>query len=122
MSISLRRPHRNAEALDNPKLHIDLVKLWFYAQLLRQAGHSPNLQTDTAGKKLKADQAYLFGYDDMSFGENSNGTFSADHIKFLRLVFSGNRPEVLNQVSGIADLIPQSLQLVQTILPGHIRV
>lgn len=109
------------EALDSSKPHIDLIKMWFYAQLLRQAGHSPNLRTDIAGKPLKTDQKYLFGYDEMSFSENPNGTFGADHIKFLRLVFSGNKPAVLQQVRDAEDFIPQTLQLVQTILPSHIR-
>lgn len=109
------------DALDDPKLHIDLVRLWFYAQLLRQAGHSPNLRTDSADKPLKTDQKYLFGYEEMSFSENPNGMFGADHIKYLRLVFSGNKPAILHQVRDAEDLIPSTLQLVQTILPSHIR-
>ena len=113
--------HELLEALDSPAIAIDLVRLWFYAQLLRQAGHTPNLRTTAAGKALEADQTYLFGYDDMSFGEHPSGTFLADHIKFLRLVFSGNPPSTLQQVSGLESLLPQILQLVQTILPAHIR-
>lgn len=109
------------EALDSPKIHIDLVRLWFYAQLLRQAGHSPNLRTATDGKALKADETYLFGYDEMSFGNHPTGIFTANHIKFLRLVFSGNKPATLQQVTGAEKLTTQTLQLVQTILPSHIR-
>lgn len=109
------------EALNDAKLPMDLIKLWFYAQLLRQAGHSPNLRTDEAGKPLQADKLYLFSFEDMGFAQNPNGTFGADHIKFLRLIFSGNKPAVLNQVRDVGRQIPQALQLIQTILPSHIR-
>jgi DNA repair protein RecO (recombination protein O) len=109
------------EALDNATLDVNLVRLWFYAQLLRQAGHTPNLRTDTTGKSLVTDAKYLFGYDDMTFGVHPTGSFTPNHIKFLRLVFSGNKPMVLQQVSGVDKLVSPTLQLVQTILPSHIR-
>ncbi len=109
------------EALDSAKIDQDLIRLWFGAQLLRIAGHTPSLRTDSAGKTLAQDGNYLFSYDDMAFSPHPEGSYRADHIKFLRLAFSGNKPNVLQQVKGVEALIKPSLQLIQTILPNHIR-
>ena len=109
------------DALDQPKINIDLINLWFRTQLLRIAGHTPNLRTDAAGQKLDASGRYLFSYDDMAFLSRPASPYGADHIKFLRLVFSGNAPRTLQQVTSVETLITPCLTLIQTILPAHIR-
>ncbi len=109
------------EALDNHEISIDLIWLWFYAQLLRLAGHTPNLYTDSLKKPLTAEGTYDFAHDDMAFLIRPDGQFAADHIKFLRLSFSDNTPRVLRKIQGADNLIPACLQLVRTILPNHIR-
>ncbi len=109
------------EALDNPNIEIDLINLWFSAQLLRIAGHTPSLRTDASGKPLSQDGAYIFSYDDMAFSPHPEGPYRADHIKFLRLVLSGNKPDLLQKVKDVEKLIKPTLQLIQTILPNHIR-
>ncbi len=109
-------------ALDDDHVDVSLIKLWFYAQLLDLAGHSPNLQTDTDGNKLQSDKTYLFSYDDMTFTANPNGTFMARDIKFLRLVFSRNTPLTLQKIENINTLLPACLQLVQTVVPNHIKM
>lgn len=108
-------------ALDDAGINPDLIKLWFYAQLLRIAGHTPSLRADAAGKPLKQDGTYMFSYDDMAFTPHPEGPYRADHIKFLRLALSGNQPKVLQQVKGVDKLIKPTLVLTQTILPNHIR-
>lgn len=108
-------------ALDQAEIHVNLVKLWFYAQLLRTAGHTPNLKTDTTGKALDKDLRHSFDFDEMAFTPSATGDFLADHIKFLRLALSGNNPRVLQQVTGVGKLITPCLSVVQTILPSHIR-
>jgi DNA repair protein RecO (recombination protein O) len=110
------------EALNDNSITQDVIKLWFYAQLLRLAGHSPNLQSDTTDHALDQSQTYIFSYDDMAFTAHHSGSFTADYIKLLRLVFGGNPPHILQQVGGIQNLVPACLQLVQTILPNHLRV
>lgn len=108
-------------ALNDAKLDQDLIQLWFSAQLLRIAGHTPSLRSDASGKPLEKDRNYLFSYEDMAFSAHPEGTFGADNIKFLRLVFSGNKPEILQKVSGVEKLIKPTQTLIQTILPNHIR-
>ncbi len=109
------------EALNNSKIDKNLVKLWFYSQLLRIAGHTPSLRSDSAGKPLNKDDKYVFSYDDMAFSPSREGVYQAEHIKFLRLVFSGNKPEILQKVTGVEKLIKPVQALIQTILPNHVR-
>ena len=109
------------EALDNATINIDIINLWFSAQLLRLAGHTPSLRADVAGNSLNQNGTYLFSYDDMAFSPHPEGPYHANHIKFLRLTFSNNKPSVLQQVNEVGKLIKPSLQLIQTIFPNHIR-
>lgn len=109
------------KALDDHDIVPDLIRAWFNAQLLRHAGHTPNLQTDSAGHRLEADKTYLFDFDDMTFSHHPDGQFAADHIKLLRLIFSGPSPQLLNQVQNLDDLLPAVTPLVQNMLRTHIR-
>ena len=109
------------ESLDDKTISLDLIHLWFYAQLLRLAGHSPNLRTEKAGKPLEKDSRYVFSQEDMSFESRPDGPFAADHIKFIRLTFGGNTPTILHKVQGSNSLLAPCLQLVRTMLPNHIR-
>lgn len=103
------------EDLNDPQIDLILIKLWFQAQLLRQAGHSPNLQTDTTGQKLKPNTKYNFDFNIMAFLPAAGGRFNANHIKTLRLLFSQNSPNALNQVQGIGDLLPVCRGLLETL-------
>ncbi len=109
------------EALDDKTISLDLIQLWFYAQLLRLAGHTPNLRTDSSNRRLDPVGTYDFTHDDMAFEVRPDGLFAANHIKFLRLSFSGNTPHVLQKVQDADALIASCLQLVRTMLPNHIR-
>lgn len=109
-------------ALDDPDIDLTLVRLWFSAQLLRQAGHSPNLQATASGDKLEAGKRYNFDYDDVSFTFHATGTYTTDDLKFLRLLFSGNHPKILSKVEGHQVLAKASLPLVQAMLQTYIRL
>jgi DNA repair protein RecO (recombination protein O) len=100
------------EALNDHALPLELIQLWFAAQLLRLSGHTPNLQTEPDGTKLAADKAYEFSYDDTAFFARPDAPYTSDTIKFLRLVFSGNTPSVLAKVQGSAELAHRCLPLV----------
>jgi DNA repair protein RecO len=108
-------------ALDDPKISIGLIRLWFELSIVRQAGHAPNLRTDTSGQKLEAGRTYNFDFEAMSFISHDSGNFKADDIKFLRLIFNGNKPKTLNQVQGIEDLLPKCELLGRTLLQAHVR-
>lgn len=110
------------EALDDPSIDVSLLRFWFNTQLLRMAGHAPNLQTDITGANLTADKRYTFDFDNVAFAEQPGGKFRPDHIKFLRLSFAGNSPRTLQQVTGAPALLHDVMLLVQTMLTSYIRV
>jgi DNA repair protein RecO (recombination protein O) len=92
------------QALDDLATNDELIRIWFLAQLLRLGGHMPNLQTDSFGEKLNPHELYEFDYDAMAFVQHDQGQFTPDHIKFTRLIFSGNPPSVLRKVTGSGRL------------------
>ncbi|MEI7682998.1 MAG: DNA repair protein RecO [Candidatus Saccharibacteria bacterium] len=102
-------------------LVLNLIELWFDAQLLRLAGHQPNLASDLQGKRLQADQLYTFDFDNMSFVTAEQGIFSPAHIKFLRLVFGLQEPLALGQITDADQVIGPCAQLVATMRHQFIR-
>lgn len=109
-------------ALDETSIDIAVIRLWFNSGLLRLGGHSPNLRTDADGRSLKADDSYVFDIETMSFRAQNDGPFSADHIKFLRLVYSGASAKLLGQVQNAASLATNLSTLTQTMLAANIRL
>lgn len=109
-------------ALDDPSIPADLIYVWFQAQLLRQAGHAPNLHTDTAGDKLDPDTTYNFDLEAMTFMPSDNGKFNAVRIKTLRLLFSGYLPQELQKVQGIEALLPGTTLLIHSMVTAHLHL
>lgn len=91
--------------LENPE---PAVEVWFYLRLLKLQGHEPNLKTDQHGAKLEDQQLYTFSFDDMCFSQSSQGSYRAEHIKFLRLI-ALHKIEVMKQVQNV-DAITKELQ------------
>lgn len=110
------------EALDDPTIPIPVVRFWFSAQLLKLTGHTPNLQTDTAGKKLEASHTYDFNFEHMCFMPLDQGRSGAAHIKFLRLSFGNHPAKLLAQVQGGSALAQDLSPLVTTMLQTYLRV
>lgn len=102
-------------ALDDPNISLELINLWFSAQLLRLAGHTPNLRTDIKGQKLLPENNYSFDFEKMAFEGHEKGKFNADHIKFLRLSFSQNSAQTLSRVKGASHLAKSLKPIIQSI-------
>jgi DNA repair protein RecO len=109
-------------ALNELDIPLRLVRLWFESQLLRLSGHEPNLQTDTNGKHLKIDSIYEFDFDAVSFRDYSRGRFSAEHIKVLRLLFSGTDIQVLNRIEDFEPLLEFVEPIVSVLFSTYTRV
>jgi DNA repair protein RecO (recombination protein O) len=102
------------EALDDVAVPIPIIRFWFTAQLLKLAGHTPNLQTDASGKRLQPDKIYVFDFEQMCFSPvPERGGFKADHIKFLRLSFMHHPAKVLAAVQGSVQLLEKLGPLVE---------
>jgi len=104
------------EALDDAGVPLPVIRLWFTVQLIRLAGHTPNLQTDTAGAKLASDKAYHFDYGAMAFRPTDGEGLGAPPIKFLRLAFAGHSAKVLAAVQGSERLAASVTSVVATML------
>jgi DNA repair protein RecO (recombination protein O) len=110
------------KALDDFDVPAELVRLWFDMHLLKLSGHSPNLQTDSHGQKLKREAVYNFDPESMRFvpaAEAASG-FTATHIQFLRLGFSQSKPRVLQRVNNVDKLTRATRPLLTTMLQTHI--
>ncbi len=109
-------------ALDDPAISPELIKPWFECQLLRQAGHSPNLKTDTNDRPLNTETSYNFDFEAMTFMPHGSGKYKASHIKTLRLLFSAHSPADIAKVQGLNELLGELSPLVRTMLQSYIRV
>jgi DNA repair protein RecO (recombination protein O) len=110
------------EALDNPEVLPVIIRMWFINQLLKLAGHEPNLQFDNAGKALDASQKYSFDIDNMTFSPAENGKFGSSEIKMLRLAQRQSSAQILAKVQGGEELAVKLTPLVDTMLRTHLRV
>jgi DNA repair protein RecO (recombination protein O) len=107
-------------ALNDPQVNLDVIKLWFYMQLLKLGGHSPNLETDVNDTKLAETQKYTFNIDKMAFAPQSQGPYSSKHIKLLRLALSLKSPRSLKQVKRVDTILPSCLQLIKNITQPYL--
>ena len=108
-------------ALDSPPTSIDLIRLWFMAQLLKLGGHTPNLQAEAGGHQLVEGRNYEFSFDDMAFFQRPDGHFTSDHIKFLRVLFSETEPQVIQKIAGSERFVADTQPLVQTMGQTYLR-
>lgn len=99
-------------ALDDVSVDIELIRMWFSAQILRLGGHTPNLTHAADGSRLKPDVRYEFNFEDTSLVVRPEGVYGVDDIKFLRLVFAGNQPHVLRKVGNASEHVQHTAQLV----------
>jgi DNA repair protein RecO len=74
--------------IDNHEIGSDRIRFWFDAQLLKIAGHTPNLVTDENNQPLKKGSKYLFDSERMCFIEAENGRLGENDIKYMRLLFA----------------------------------
>ena len=108
------------ESLNDAAIDLGLINAWLAAQLLRLAGHTPNLRTQGDGQKLQTGQSYDFNFDNMNFEPGE--AFSSDQIKFLRLLFSENQPAVLQRVKGSARLANHLQGTLRMMLQNFVRL
>ena len=115
---------RGLESLNNPEVDPQISKGWFIAQLLKLSGHLPELKVDGEGQKLNQDKKYTFDLNKMKFEQNGNGrnSFGKDQIKFLRLLFSKNGPDVLQKVQAADGLAKQCNLLIDSMFQAHLQL
>lgn len=107
------------ETLDDKKIGAELIETWFGAQLLKLSGRAPNLQTEKSGSKLLADRKYDFNLDTMSFEPGK--TYDSGQIKFLRLLFSHNPPQLLQKIHNSQELTRTTSPMVRAAVAGFVQ-
>ncbi|MBI2592439.1 DNA repair protein RecO [Candidatus Saccharibacteria bacterium] len=115
---------RGLAALNELEIDAGLTGLWFNMQLLKLAGHMPNLRSDSSGAKLSTSKSYTINMEKMRFDPQpkGNGSLTANHIKFLRLGFSAGRPQVLHRVTEADQVASACGPLIQSMLKSFLRV
>lgn len=92
----------------------DLVKAWFYAQILDISGHLPNFSKDPGGNKLEETGGYNYDFDAHCFAPSGNGKYSVKDIKLLRLLATSKTvPRVNDETSAsvVAQLVEQLVRM-----------
>ncbi len=88
--------------------NVELVKAWFFVQILRLSGRSISVVAQANGDPFLEDALYVFDYDNMGFLVHENGLFSPRHIKFLRLLAKVSTPSHILRVEN-ADVLAHEL-------------
>lgn len=117
--------HTGLELLDDASVSPAFVETWFSAQLLRQAGHMPNLTTDPEGIRLVAEQTYRFDLEAVCFREaieGQEGAASAATIKYMRLLFSDVPPSQYVTVANSAEHLGIVAPLVRLLRQNYLSV
>jgi DNA repair protein RecO len=112
------------EALNDPELEPRVTKLWFDMRLLKLAGHAPDLVNDISGAKLENSKSYVFHLDRMKFesAPEGRGSFTVNHVKFLRLGFVAGKPQIIQKITGADEFINTLQPLVQSMLKTFVRI
>jgi DNA repair protein RecO (recombination protein O) len=101
------------ESLNDPLIDLDLIRGWFYHELLLQAGHQPELALDTNDDPLEANARYAFDFESGRFRRIA-GDYGTDSsvIKLLRLLGSYG-PSQIARIQGINGTTTPAAQLLK---------
>lgn len=110
------------KSLDDEQLEPNVTLLWFNMQLLKLAGHIPNLHSDSTGAKLSEGESYSIDFEKMCLAPAQKGRLNSKHIKFLRIGFGAKGPNILQRVKGFDQLAELCQPIIQTMLKSHVRV
>ena len=105
--------------LDDTKLPVDMVDLWFNMALLRVNGNQPELLRDTEDAPLAHDKKYDFDFDTMRFRQHTTGQYTANHIKLLRFANASETPNKLAKLQNSEAYVGVVLALVRNITRQH---
>ena len=76
--------------MDDFSLDLDSVRIWFGLHSFVLMGHTPNTEVNSLTKGDKQPDRFGFDLDKMSFVEMSEGIYSVNHLKLIRLSLSNN--------------------------------
>lgn len=95
-------------ALEDEAYGLGLAKTWFFANLLRETGHLPNLKVDDSTA-----EEFEFDIDSQKFVARAGALFRQDHIKLMRVMSTASRP---SKVKTSADVAEQTAKLLEELV------
>lgn len=110
------------EALNEHRLSLELVELWFAMKLLRVTGHSPILHVDAGGGAFAHDSDYVFDFDEMSFRPHVGGPFGERHIKLIRIAEAAESALVLLPIQDAHRYAAEMQKLSSQMLALRLRI
>ncbi len=96
-------------SLNNPDYDPRIVDIWFNLHILHLSGSQPNLRLETA----EVAEAFEFDHDRQQFISVSDGAFTKDDLKILRLCMVHPKPPRIQNELGSEDRLQS---LTQTLL------
>jgi len=88
-----------------------VVRAWFLANVLVNAGRLMNLVKQVDGSEFAEDTKYNFDHDGMGFAAG-NGSYTPNHIKVLRLLVRVDGPHRLRNIGDMDDLSEDLVELL----------
>lgn len=107
------------EALDSGEA-TELVKSWFYLQILRLSGRGINVTQQVSGEDFREKESYVFDYDSMGFATHEHGPFLPKHIKFLRLLGKVSTPSHILRIEDADKLAGDVVGLLEMSLKSEV--
>jgi DNA repair protein RecO (recombination protein O) len=97
-------------SLDDKAIDERIIRSWIALRFAEVQGHGLNLSRDSNNNDLQADKTYRFDIAEMSFVEDSRGSFGAEHLKLLKIL-KLKEPDFIAQISGIEPYLDDCLSL-----------
>lgn len=102
------------QSLNDLRIDLRIVKAWFYLQAAEISGHGLNLSRDHNNKPLVEGEKYQFDIAEMSFAVNPNGSFTADHLKLLKIL-KLKTPQLVANISGVEGIMDEIVSLAHAV-------
>lgn len=95
------------------------VELWAWTRILKESGHNLRLHNQTNNEPFLEDVKYGFDHDNGGFVQSGNGSFSAGHVKLLKIT-QNNSIDVLCRVKDCTNLSFQLNPIVKQFIEYRI--
>jgi len=98
--------------LNDPQINRDLIEIWLLLNIAKYTGYEINLERDCQDNLLKPSLKYIYDINERGLRQDANGSMTADHIKFLRIINLASL-KTAAQVGGVAKIMPQCLTVAR---------
>jgi hypothetical protein len=105
-------------ALDEGKIPLSQIQIWFGLKVLRNLGSLPTFMKDSMGRVLAEDSSFEYDFEKNYFFAKDNGIYNPSHIKILRHLSKTSKPVEIKAKD--IRLINTTVDLVAQLLRPHL--